>query len=270
MTISGVAPHANIIAYAGCCTLSALTASIDQAIIDGVDVINYSIGSPSASDVWNDFDTVGFLDAREAGIFVATSAGNEGPGPETVGSPADAPWLTSVGASTHDRPLDQRSRRHDRWRHRRPADITGKGFTVGYGPAPIVYAGDFGDALCQTPFPAGTWTNGEIVVCDRGDHARVDKGAMRSRPAAPAASSWPTTPPTATRSSGMRTSFPAVHISYDDGEVLKAWLASGTRPHGHHHGRIGVCIDDPVSATSSPAFSRRAAPTARSTSSRRT
>ncbi|HID49387.1 MAG TPA: hypothetical protein EYP40_07240, partial [Chromatiales bacterium] len=48
--ISGVAPHANIIAYAGCCTASALAAAIDHAIADGVDVINYSIGSGLASD----------------------------------------------------------------------------------------------------------------------------------------------------------------------------------------------------------------------------
>jgi hypothetical protein len=43
--ISGVAPHANIIAYGACCTGSALNASRDQALLDGVDVINYSIGS---------------------------------------------------------------------------------------------------------------------------------------------------------------------------------------------------------------------------------
>src|SRR5690606_13123714 len=56
--ISGVAPHANIISYLGCCSLSGLTAAIDQAIADEVDVINYSIGSPAPSALWDDFDTV--------------------------------------------------------------------------------------------------------------------------------------------------------------------------------------------------------------------
>ena len=42
--ISGVAPHANIIAYGACCTLSALTAAIDQTLTDGVDAITRSIG----------------------------------------------------------------------------------------------------------------------------------------------------------------------------------------------------------------------------------
>ncbi len=45
MYISGVAPHANIVAYAACCSTSSLAAAIDDAILDGIDVINYAIGS---------------------------------------------------------------------------------------------------------------------------------------------------------------------------------------------------------------------------------
>lgn len=48
-SISGIAPHANIIAYAACCDGDALTAAIDQVVLDGVDVVNYSIGSASPS-----------------------------------------------------------------------------------------------------------------------------------------------------------------------------------------------------------------------------
>ncbi len=102
-TISGVAPHANVIMYAACCTNSALAAAIDQIISDTVDVVNYSIGSTSGSDPWSQFDSVGFLNARNAGIFVANSAGNSGPGVATLGSPAGAPWLTAVAASTANR-----------------------------------------------------------------------------------------------------------------------------------------------------------------------
>ena len=36
--------------------------------------------------------------------------------------------------------------------------------TRGVPAAQIVYAGDYGDALCLNPFPAGTWTNEEIVA----------------------------------------------------------------------------------------------------------
>ena len=252
--ISGVAPHANIIAYAGCCTLSGLSASIDQTVIDGVDVINYSIGSTSASDVWNDFDTVGFLNAREAGIFVATSAGNEGPGPDTVGSPADAPWLTSVAASTHSRtwtnvvsttggaaPLD---------------DITGNAFTDGYGPAPIVYAVDFGDALCLNPFPAGTWTNGEIVVCDRGQIARTDKGVNAAAGGAGGLILANSEADGASINADAHV-IPASHITYDDGVDLKAWLTTGA----DHMASIsaGVYVNDPSRGDIVAGFSSRGA-----------
>ena len=93
--ISGVAPHANIIMYDVCdvdgCPNSATNAGIEQAIIDGVDVINYSIGTGAAIDPWTDENSVAFLAAREAGIFIATSAGNDGPGSETLGTPGIAP-----------------------------------------------------------------------------------------------------------------------------------------------------------------------------------
>lgn len=108
---SGVAPRANIIAYKACpgdtCTGSALIASINQAVADGVHVINYSIGS-GPSDPWaavggaiND-DSEAFLAAREAGIVVAVSAGNDGPFEGTHGNPANSPWVMGVAAATHN------------------------------------------------------------------------------------------------------------------------------------------------------------------------
>ncbi len=105
-TISGMAPRARIAAYKGCfgeagCVVSDLVEAIDTAVADGVDVINYSIGSDTPSVLSP--DAVAFLFAADAGVFVATSAGNAGPGAATVGSPAAAPWVTAVGASTHGR-----------------------------------------------------------------------------------------------------------------------------------------------------------------------
>jgi subtilisin family serine protease len=102
---SGVAPRARIASYKVCwndagCALSDLVAAIDTAVADGVDVINYSIGSDT-SFIFGP-DDVSFLFAAAAGVYVATSNGNAGPGPGTVGSPASAPWLLSVGASTRD------------------------------------------------------------------------------------------------------------------------------------------------------------------------
>ena len=113
--MSGVAPHANIISYQVClpgdtgdtlefngCFPSLTVLAIEHAIEAGVDVLNYSIGGGSASP-WEDADSLAFLAARKAGIHVATSAGNDGPEPGTVGSPGEAPWITTVGAGTHTR-----------------------------------------------------------------------------------------------------------------------------------------------------------------------
>lgn len=105
---SGVAPRANIISYKGCpddsdgCDGTALVRSIDQAVADGVDVINYSIGGGSR-DPWVYSDTDAFLGARDAGVVVAAAAGNDGPDFGTVHSPSNAPWVFSVAAASHDR-----------------------------------------------------------------------------------------------------------------------------------------------------------------------
>lgn len=225
--ISGVAPHANVIAYLGCCSLSGLTAAIDQAIADEVDVINYSIGSSAPSQLWSDFDTVGFLNARAAGIFVATSNGNDGPGVATTGSPADAPWILSVGAGTHNRHngnvlagLQSSAGTH--------ADIEGKSVTGALTtPTPIVYAGAVDDALCQDATGHEAEFTGKIVVCDRGVNGRVVKS---SNVEAQGAVGFVLTNDEANANSltGDEFAVPGVFISYDDGLDLKAWLSEGT------------------------------------------
>jgi len=111
--ISGVAPHANIVAYQICnsgdsgdtysgCPGAAIIAALDDALADGVDVLNYSISG--GGDPWTSSTELGFLAAQEAGIFAAVSAGNSGPNAYTTSK--SAPWYTVVGASTHGRTLD--------------------------------------------------------------------------------------------------------------------------------------------------------------------
>ena len=110
---SGVAPRANIIAYKACaedngCNFSALIRSIDQAVADGVDVINYSIGG-GLDDPWIGVGNAGyedgeaFLAAREAGVVVSAAAGNDGPDPGTVTNPGNVPWTFGVAAASHNR-----------------------------------------------------------------------------------------------------------------------------------------------------------------------
>jgi subtilisin family serine protease len=255
--ISGVAPHANVIGYDGCndaggCPGSATLAAINQAVVDAVDVINYSIGG-GTSNPWTSAGSLAFLAAQEAGIVPVTSAGNNGPGASTVGSPGDSPWMMTVGSSTHNRAGVNEIVNMTGGDLTPPADFTGKGFSAGYGPALIVYAGDFGDAMCLTEFGAGTWTEGEIVVCDRGTIARVAKGWNVLQGGAGGYILANADPGQSLN--GDVHHLPAVHIVFDDGVLLKDWIASGS---GHLATIAGTNISvDPANADSMAGSSSR-------------
>src|SRR2546430_4000803 len=74
-----------------------IVAAIDQAVADGADVINFSVGD--AVDTFGP-DELAFLQAAAAGVFVSAAAGNSGPTPSTVDNAM--PWETTVAAGTHD------------------------------------------------------------------------------------------------------------------------------------------------------------------------
>ncbi len=254
--ISGVAPHAQIISYRVCdpsgCPSSATIGAIDQMIADGVDVVNFSVGSPSPEDPWDSDSQNAWLNARIAGIAVAHSAGNEGPAPATVGSPMN-PWMLHVGATTHNRAYPNTLMNMTGGDTTPPADIVGVGFTGGYGPAPIIYAGDVASSetdhpeLCgvgtigdfDSPWDPGTFS-GEIVVCDRGAFGRVEKGAN----VLAAGAGGYILADNGAGLVGDAHELPGIHISQEDGDVLKAWLAAGTPAgttsvNGDHMATIG-------------------------------
>jgi hypothetical protein len=101
--VSGIAPRAHVIAYRVCgdagCYNSDSIAAVEQAILDGVNVINFSISG--GNNPFGDAVELAFLDAYDNGVFVAASAGNSGPTAETVAH--RGPWVTTVAASTSDR-----------------------------------------------------------------------------------------------------------------------------------------------------------------------
>lgn len=108
--IEGIAPGARIAVYKACwlrpggsrasCNTSDLANAIDMAIADGVDIINYSVGSSMRKVTAP--DDIALLAAAKAGIVSVVAAGNEGPGLATIGSPAGAPWVITAAASTRD------------------------------------------------------------------------------------------------------------------------------------------------------------------------
>jgi len=106
--VSGIAPRARVAVYKACwlkpgasrasCATSDLARAIDDAVADGVDIINYSIGSLE-TDLTAP-DDFALLNALDAGVLSVVAAGNDGPGAATIGSPSSAPWVLTVGAST--------------------------------------------------------------------------------------------------------------------------------------------------------------------------
>ncbi|MFB9731424.1 S8 family serine peptidase [Ornithinimicrobium kibberense] len=181
---SGMAPAAHVAVYKalwqtadgnGSGTSSGLVAAIDDAVADGVDVINYSVSGSSTYVVTA--DELAFLGAADAGVFVSTSAGNSG---DTVGTSSvahNSPWTMTVAASTHNRGAEKTVTLGN------GEVYEGVGVGEAVGPAPLVYAGDIpaadsesaDAALCYPGSLDATEAAEKIVICDRGAIARVDK-----------------------------------------------------------------------------------------------
>ena len=238
--LSGVAPHANLIIYDVCgvkvgttttsdCPISAIIAAVDQATADGVDVFNRSI-SAGGGDSWADSDALAALGAFGAGVLPVGSAGNSGPDPETIeGAVHNAPWTVSVAASTHDRSfINSVGAFAGGSAGTRPAAaLVGKGISGALGLTDILYAGApaIDNALCG-PFDDAqkALVTGKIVVCDRGGNGRVEK-AENVADAGGAGYVLANNAASGDSLSGDAFPLPGVHISFDDGVALKAWLS---------------------------------------------
>ncbi|WP_336920941.1 S8 family serine peptidase [Aquipuribacter sp. SD81] len=180
---SGMAPGAKLAVYkvcwedddpdtGGCYTADSISA-IEQAVVDGVDVINYSISGTTTTVV--DAVELAFYNAANAGVFVAASAGNSGPNESTTAH--NSPWVTTVGATTFKR--DEGT------------VVLGNGakylgasvITAPLAPTPAVLSSEVALAgadpvqasLCTPGTLDPALVEGNVVVCDRGVIARVDK-----------------------------------------------------------------------------------------------
>ncbi|HEV8312045.1 MAG TPA: S8 family peptidase, partial [Burkholderiaceae bacterium] len=186
--INGIAPRARIAAYKVCwqtpaggsCATTDSVAAIDQAVADGVDVINFSISGSTTNFL--DPVEVAFFNAADAGVFVAASAGNSGPTTATVAHPS--PWLTTVAAGTHNRSGEGSVTLGN------GVSYTGASLAAATGSKPLIdataaglagadpvqvtrcfAAEDNGGVAVLDPAKVA----GKIVVCDRGDNPRVNK-----------------------------------------------------------------------------------------------
>lgn len=233
MTISGMAPRARIAAYKICweATVAARTGcynsdsvkAIDQAVADGVDVLNFSVSGTTTN--YLDPVEVAFFNASAAGVFVATSAGNAGPA-NTVAHPS--PWLTTVAASTDNKLQGANV-------------VTGSGASYsGYASAPyapvpsspLIDSAAAGKAgvpvanatLCFLGSLDPAKVAGKIVVCTRGTNDRVEKslevknaGGVGMVLADPPGASGPVTDPH---------SVPTVHLPSFQYAAIRAYAAT--------------------------------------------
>lgn len=190
---SGIAPRARVAMYKVCwsyqdpanpsapknsCFSGDSVSAIEKAVKDGVHVINYSISGSQTSVV--DPVELAFFGASNAGVFVAASAGNSGPA-NTVAHVS--PWLTTVGASTHDRMNGATTTLGNN------AAYAGASLNLNaLGQTPTIMASEAGVSganasqlnLCYGTSDGAVVLDpakvaGKIVVCTRGTTARVNK-----------------------------------------------------------------------------------------------
>jgi len=251
--VSGVAPHANIIAYQVCwagggnapysgCPQDVTLKAIDDAIADGVDVINFSIGGAEVFP-WESPVELAFLAAREAGINVAASAGNAG----YSWMDHVSPWLTSVAATNHGRILDSNPKQLEAFEGGDSVPTTGSisaaSITAGYtGPVVLAEHYDVNNANCDTAFAIDTFTvlpNGDplseapIVVCGRSDQPRVTKSDNVKVGGAGGFILYNTQSDYLYGDSLAQKvddyySLPAAHVGNYNGGQIKTWLETGT------------------------------------------
>src|SRR6267378_1538980 len=236
--MSGMAPRARIAMYKALWSTqdastasgftSDLVAAIDQAVADGVDVINYSISGTTTNFL--DPVQVAYLFAADAGVFVAASAGNSGPATGTVAHPG--PWLTTVAAGTHNRNGQGSVTLGN------AATYNGASVATPVGPAPLIDSTAAGlpgadptkVALCYATIDnAGTRVldpakiAGKIVVCDRGVTGRVNK-SLAVQEAGGIGMILLNTSPNSLNADFH--SVPSVHLQNTDRAAVKAYAAT--------------------------------------------
>jgi subtilisin family serine protease len=271
---SGIAPRARIAAYkvcwtdgvsgkSGCATANSV-AAIEQAVKDGVNVINFSIGPTAGGGSFSEATEVAFLGAASAGVFVAASAGNSGP---TSAAPAPtahiSPWLTSVGNSTHNRLFAGDATLGN------GVTMTGSSSNAGTASSTMIRSRDAGfdgvpvtdnllrcfgsaDAVAALLDPAKV--SGKILVCDRGANVLVNKSA-NGKTAGAAGVIIANVTGGADTILNQSHSVSTVHLKAADGNALKDYMdanpGAATAALGNLRGIIDPTVAAPLMAGSS-------------------
>ncbi|XP_077229690.1 subtilase family protein [Tasmannia lanceolata] len=177
----GMAPGAHVAMYKVCwfsgCYSSDILAGMDDAIRDGVDVISLSLGGFPVP-FYEDSIAIGGFRATERGILVICAAGNNGPIPSSVAN--EAPWTTTVGASSLDRRFPAIVRTGNGQILYGESMYPGNRFPHAGKELELVYeiGQNNGGEFCFNGSLSKSRIGGKIVVCDRGITGRAEKGEV--------------------------------------------------------------------------------------------
>lgn len=189
--------------------------AVEAAVNDGMDVLNLSLGGAYHGN--NDLLAKGLDTAVAAGVVVVTSAGNEGPGGFTIGSPGRARNIITVGASANTHFVGQ--------------PITFGGTTVGgavgdfdpfaSGAYDIV---DTAGTGCTAAAISATLT-GKVALINRGTctfSAKVSSAKAKGAIGVIVLNNVAGDPSAMARTEGFDDDIPAVMIGKAEGAALRA------------------------------------------------
>ncbi|RWW69864.1 hypothetical protein BHE74_00022514, partial [Ensete ventricosum] len=256
-TAKGGAPNARVAAYKVCwppvngseCFDADILAAFDEAIHDGVHVLSVSLGG-GPTDYFKDGVAIGSFHAVKHGITVVCSAGNSGPESGTVSN--TAPWIVTVGANTMDREfpayLSLRSKKQIKGQSLSPMALPDKMFyypIISSREATATNASQESAKLCLKRSLDPEKVRGKIVVCLRGENARVEKGEVVHQ-AGGIGMVLANDESTGNEIIADAHVLPATHISYDDGLAILLYLNSSNiiAAFSEATGPTGLTFDD--------------------------
>jgi minor extracellular serine protease Vpr len=169
--LSGVAPGVTLgnynvfpgfgsgfIAFGGSAFSHDIAAALEDAVLDGMDVANMSLGGSVQG--LHDFLAEASNAAVDAGMVVVVAAGNSGPGDATIESPGSAEKVITAGASTNPH-------------------FVGIPVAIDGGPTIGAALGDFAnfDPAVTADYTVTTPANGCTAISDvTGQIALIDRG----------------------------------------------------------------------------------------------